>query len=149
MKAWHPTTNELYYFVDKCLPFGHCFSCALYQRFSDALSHLIKYILHQRHRIVNTPLSNYLDDFLLAALAKQICDLMLKVFLEMCKFIGVLVSEEKTVLSSTLMVFLGILLEGEHCRAIRLSMKQCMVEVNTWVFILRRYKWHITQARGH
>ena len=26
-----------------------------------------------------------------------------------------------------------------QCRAI----KQCMVKVNTWVFILRRYKWHI------
>ena len=26
MKVRHPTTNELYYFVDKCLPFGHSFS---------------------------------------------------------------------------------------------------------------------------
>ena len=30
-------------------------------------------------------------------------------------------------------------LAGELCRAI----KQSMVLVNTWVFILRRYKWHI------
>ena len=29
------------------------------------------------------------------------------------------------------------------CRAIMLSIKQGMVIVNTWVFILRRYKWHI------
>ena len=29
------------------------------------------------------------------------------------------------------------------CRAIMLSIKQGMVKVNTWVFILRRYKWHI------
>ena len=30
-----------------------------------------------------------------------------------------------------------------YCRAIMLSIKQGMVKVNTWVFILRRYKWHI------
>ena len=30
-----------------------------------------------------------------------------------------------------------------NCRAIRLSIKQGMVKVNTWVFILRRHKWHI------
>ena len=29
--------------------------------------------------------------------------------------------------------------ESDKCRAI----KQSMVKVNTWVFILRRYKWHI------
>ena len=30
-----------------------------------------------------------------------------------------------------------------NCHAIKLSIKQGMVIVNTWVFILRRYKWHI------
>ena len=32
--------------------------------------------------------------------------------------------------------------QGKNCRAIKQSM-QGMVIVNTWVFILRRYKWHI------
>ena len=39
MKAEHPTTGQTFYFVDKCLPFGHCISCALFQKFSDALCH--------------------------------------------------------------------------------------------------------------
>ena len=31
----------------------------------------------------------------------------------------------------------------KSCRAIMLLIRQGMVKVNTWVFILRRYKWHI------
>ena len=37
MKAKHPWTQELFYFIDKCLPFGSSISCAHFQRFSDAL----------------------------------------------------------------------------------------------------------------
>ena len=33
MVAYHPVMGEKRYFVDKCLPFGHCMSCALFQRF--------------------------------------------------------------------------------------------------------------------
>ena len=36
MVARHPATSETYYFIDKCLPFGHSISCALFQKFSDA-----------------------------------------------------------------------------------------------------------------
>ena len=43
LKATHPITKEVLYFVDKCLPFGSSISCALFQSFSDALTHVMEY----------------------------------------------------------------------------------------------------------
>ena len=43
MKAQDPRTGEWKYFVDKCLPFGVSISCALFQKFSDALCHIFEY----------------------------------------------------------------------------------------------------------
>ena len=37
LKACHPITGELSYFIDKCLPFGSSISCVHFQRFSNAL----------------------------------------------------------------------------------------------------------------
>ena len=36
LKATHPITQKVYYFVDKCLPFGASISCAIFQAFSDS-----------------------------------------------------------------------------------------------------------------
>ena len=41
MKAKCPANGKLYYFFDKCLPFGAAISCALFQAFSDAVAHLV------------------------------------------------------------------------------------------------------------
>ena len=43
MKAKDPITNEWKFFVDKCLPFGASISCALFQRFSNALCYLFEH----------------------------------------------------------------------------------------------------------
>ena len=54
------------FFVDKCLPFGASISCAIFQRFSNALAHITNYQLQSK--ILHWGLSNYLDDFLKIAL---------------------------------------------------------------------------------
>ena len=40
-KAEDPKDGKVKYFVKKCLPFGASISCAHYQRFSNALKHLL------------------------------------------------------------------------------------------------------------
>ena len=102
MKAQHPTTGVTYYFVDKCLPFGSSISCAIFQKFSNAIAFLV------RSR-TNKPLVNYLDDYLFAALLKAACDG--QVFLEICTRIGFPVALEKTFWGTNLLVFLGLLLD--------------------------------------
>ena len=113
MKAWYPVMGELFYFIDKCLLFGHCISCAMFQRFSDALGHMVSYLLRIRRQIMFTPLTNYLDDFLFATLTTRICHIMIQTFLDMCGQLGVPVSKEKTQWGSQIVVFLGILLDGK------------------------------------
>ena len=112
LKMRHPETGKLWYFVDKCLPFGASISCALYQSFSNALKHIMEWKIVLTLR-VELALTNYLDDFLFVALTIALCNGMMQIFLDICKTLGVLVSEEKTEWATSWLVFLGILLNGK------------------------------------
>ena len=100
MAAFNPANNEWVYFVEKCLPFGASVSCAHFQRFSDALKYLAEF--------------KYLDDFIFLGLCEKICNLLIQQFLELCLEVGVPISDEKTEWATTLLVFLGILLDGRN-----------------------------------
>ena len=104
MKAQSPIDSKLYYFVDKCLPFGTAISCLHFQAFSNAVAHIIKYKTKQEN-------VNYLDDFLFIALLEAFCNAQINLFLQVCKQIKFPVSLEKTFFSSTQMVFLGFLID--------------------------------------
>ena len=58
LKAEHPTSGELLWFVDKCLPLGSSISSRIFQNFSDSVAWVVK---HQTSK----PLVNYLDDYFL------------------------------------------------------------------------------------
>ena len=110
MKACDPETGKTFFFVEKCLPFGASISCSHYQRFSNALKHIIKW----RYEGLGRELTNYLDDFLFLAYTKLLCDGMIQGFIDLCQEINVPVAIEKTEWSDVLMVFLGILLDGKN-----------------------------------
>ena len=112
MKAHNPKTGKWAYFVDKCLPFGASISCAIFQRWSNALTHLAHFEL--RYKVIQRAISNYLDDFLNFALVKQHCNKMLTTFHKLCAELGVPIAKEKTVWASLMVVFLGILLDGKN-----------------------------------
>ena len=109
MKAEDPETGQWRFFVDKCLPFGASISCALFQRFSDALCHVIAWKVNGQRRI-----PNYLDDYLFIAATIWMCNYMIRSFLRLCKELGILVTAEKTEWASHLVTFLGILLDGRN-----------------------------------
>ena len=104
MKARDPSTGEWRYFIDKCLPFGASISCAWFQRFSDALCHIVTYQAGPGKEI-----TNYLDDFLFLALSLGLCDLTIKQFLDTCNELNIPVALDKTEYSLETVVFLGIL----------------------------------------
>ena len=104
MMAQSPIDEICYYFVDKCLPFGAAISCAIFQAFSNAVAHMIKF----KTRMDNV---NYLDNFLFIALLKALCNTQVNTFLELCHEIRFPVSLEKTFWSSTRMIFLGFLID--------------------------------------
>ena len=117
MVAQDPESGEWCFFIDKCLPFGHCISCALFQKFLDALAHILEYLADAPASgvdVLMTAISNYLDDFLFIALTKLMCNNLLQLFLNMCARLGVPVSLEKTHWANLIITFLGILLNGKH-----------------------------------
>ena len=89
MYAKNPVTKVGQYFVDKCLPFGASISCAIFQRFSNALCHITKV------RTRMTTITNYLDDFHFLAYTKALCNAMISSFLDICNQVGVPIAVEK------------------------------------------------------
>ena len=112
LKMRHPDTNIWYYFMDRCMPFGASISCAQFQKFSDGLKHIAHWRITMRLHI-NPSITNYLDDFLFAAITRWICNQMVLIFLQICKEINCPMSPEKTEWATQLIVFLGILLNGK------------------------------------
>ena len=113
MKTQDPDdpSGTYYYFVDKCMPFGASISCALFQRFSNALKHIAQYRIRRNYQ-ENDSVTNYLDDFLFYAIAQALCDAMIGEFVRLCQEVNCPISFEKTEKASPLMIFLGILLDG-------------------------------------
>ena len=102
MKAVNPEDNKLYYFVDKCLPFGSSISCAHFQKLSDALAYVFK------HRTGKETI-NYLDDYFFVAMLKAWCDQQVQQFLNLCAEISFPVSMDKTFWGTSILTFLGLL----------------------------------------
>ena len=104
MKARSPLDGHTYYFVGKCLPFGASISCSHFQRFSNAVVHIVAF------RTKKNPV-NYLDHYFFVALLRYYCDGQVKEFLHICGLIGFPVSIKKTFWSATLLTFLGLLID--------------------------------------
>ena len=107
MMAHHPTTGQVFYFVDKCLPFGASISCSHFQRVSNALKHIVQ-------TKTSSPVTNYLDDFLFIALTIIRCNSLVEQFIQICDQIGFPVAFDKTEWAAETMTFLGILLDGRN-----------------------------------
>ena len=110
MRADHPITKKIWYFVDKCLPFCSSISCAVFQSFSDALRHITEAKLTAI--LIYPAITNYLDDFLFIAISVNICNGIVDKFLYICQVINCPISMDKTEWATQLIVFLGVLLNG-------------------------------------
>ena len=106
MKAKSPFDGKFYYFIDKALPFGGSISCSHFQRVSNGIAHLVTFRMRKKN-------VNYLDDFLFAALSKLLCNGQIREFIHICDTIGMPVNMEKTFWATTVLVFLGFLINTE------------------------------------
>ena len=75
LKAEHPISGQVFYFVYKCLPFGSSISCTIFQSFCDAIAHIVSYRTVQ-------PTWNYLDDFFFVHLLRLLCNEQVDIVLE-------------------------------------------------------------------
>ena len=134
MKAEDPFSGEIFFFVDKNLPFGASISCSLFTAFSESLKHLIEF--RTGHEMFVT---NYLDDFLFIAKEENECNFLVRNFLALCEEINCPVAEEKTEWACDKMVFLGILLDGtSHQFCIPIEKKNKALNQIKWVLYRKR-----------
>ena len=108
LMAEDPKDGKFKFFIDKCLPFGASISCSHYQRFSNALRHILEYKTQQK------TITNYLDDFLFIAYLRLLCNSMIQQFINLYTELRIPITVDKTVWAGTQIVFLGILLDSER-----------------------------------
>ena len=82
LKAQNPSTGQVMYFCDKNLAFGSSISCALYQKFSDALAHVFEFAMAGR-LLKYWRTTNYLNDFLFFNTDENHCNEMVREFANM------------------------------------------------------------------
>ena len=104
LKCKNPRDNKVYYFVDKCLPFGHSISCKLFQEFSNSIAHVVM-------KRTGKQIINYLDDYMFSALFKFFCNAQVREFLTICEYIAFPVNLDKTFWGTMRLVFLGLLID--------------------------------------
>ena len=109
MQCKDPETSQTVYFLEKNLAFGSSISCNIFQRFSNALAHIVA---HQIGEGAHLQMCNYLDDFIFLSLSEAECHYMVRTFMQTCETLGVPVSLEKTVWPCTQLTFLGMGLDG-------------------------------------
>lgn len=91
------------YYYDRSLPMGASSSCAIFDRFSSGLKWIAEEKLSIKHIL------HILDDFLIMGPKNSgRCESDLKVFLDLCKIIGVPIKQEKTVTATTNIIFMGL-----------------------------------------
>ena len=105
MKAESPFDQQIYYFIDKCLPFGAAISCAHFQLFSDAVAHIV--MIESDGQVV----INCLDNYFFAGILKIICNNQVRIFLKICAAIRFPVALEKTFWATTRITFLGLVID--------------------------------------
>ena len=105
MKCESPFDGKTYFFVEKVLPSRSSISCSHFQRFSNSIAHITKY------RNNGKSLVNYMDDFYFCAMLKLLCDQQVQGFLDVCSEIRFPVSMEKTFWGTTVLTFLGLLID--------------------------------------
>ena len=108
-KAVDPKSEKTKYFCDKCLPFGASISCSHFQRFSNAIKHILEAKMGRK-----LCCCNYLDDYLFTCATVRECNSVMLRFLRICSEIGILISHEKTEWGTHVITFLGFLLDGEN-----------------------------------
>ena len=111
LKVEHQVTRQVFYFIDKCLPFGASISCSHFQRFSNALRHVVEFVTRVHYLI-----SNYLDNYLFINDTLEKCNNMVQVFLKVCDQIKFPVLLDKTEWATPFLTFLGVLLDGINMR---------------------------------
>ena len=95
-----------YFYYNRCMSMGCASSCRTFEIFSSAIEWIA------RHRLHITNILHLLDDFLIIAPSRQLCQQQLDLFLMLCNYLGIPMAPEKTMGPATTLAFAGIELDS-------------------------------------
>ena len=96
------------YSIDKCMSMGCSISFSLFEKFSTFLDWLVKF------RSGLDSLDHYLDDFIFMGSSNSgVCELLMHTFEHACIELGVPIAHEKTSGPTTVLTFLGFIIDTE------------------------------------
>lgn len=96
------------FYINKCLPFGCSIACNLFEKFATFLQWVVEI------RTGLSSLDHYLDDFIFMGGADtNNCMTLMSTFKEVCSELGVPVAENKTMGPTTVLPFLGFIIDTE------------------------------------
>ena len=124
--------RELFYH-DRCMVMGCASSCKTFESFSSAVEWIARTKLHLPYMI------HLLDDFLIVAPTRSLCSSQLSCFLDLCDYLGIPMSPEKTVGLAVVLSFAGIELDTIRSEA-RLPSDKVLRCVNLLSAFLTRKK---------
>ena len=94
------------YFIDKCLPMGCSLSCSLFEKFATMLHWAVT-----SYSGIDT-LDHYLDDFIfIGSSLSNDCAVLMHTFKSISASLGVPIADEKTVGPTTVLTFLGLVID--------------------------------------
>ena len=94
------------FYFDHCMPMGCASSCRTFEIFSTAVEWVAWHKLKIDHII------HLLDDFLIVAPDRQLCQAQLDLFIDLCSYVGIPIATEKTFGPLTTLSFAGIELDS-------------------------------------
>ena len=95
-----------FYYYDRSLPMGCSLSCLTFETFSTT----VEWTAHSKLNI--SYLLHLLDNFLLIAPSRQLCEMQLDLFLSLCSYLSISMTPEKTYGPVTILSFAGIELDS-------------------------------------
>ena len=93
------------FYFDRCITMGCASSCKTFEIFSTAVEWVA------RHKLKIDHIIHLLDDFLIVASDRQLCQAQLDLFIDLCSYVGIPIATEKTFGPLTLS-FAGIELDS-------------------------------------
>ncbi|MES9880226.1 MAG: reverse transcriptase domain-containing protein [Sedimenticola sp.] len=97
---------DIYYFIDKCVPFGCSISCSLFERFATFVEFYVKSCMSSGSLI------HYLDDFLGGDRTDEACAQAMAIFKDCAAKLNIPLADEKSAGPTEIISYLGMELDS-------------------------------------
>ena len=130
--AFEVCTGRVLFYFDRCMPMDCANSCRTFEIFSTTVEWVA------RHKLKIDHIIHLLDDFLIVASDRQLCQSQLDLFIDLCSYVSIPIATQKTFSPLTTLSFVGIELDSVRMRLVCLLISLINVLLFFWNFYIGR-----------